>query len=96
MASETTGQLEDIRVRVGDQVTKDQLLATLDTRTTRHQLDMEKASLRNAEAEKRRNDLAVLQAEEEEKRRIRLKDLISEEEIAAAYVYLSAFPPMGR
>ena len=84
VASETTGQLEEIRVRVGDQVAKDQLLATLDTRSTRHQLDMETASLRNAEAEKRRSDLAVLQAEEEEKRRQRLEGLISEEEVAAA------------
>ena len=84
VAAEIEGQLQSINVRVGDQVTQNQVLATLDTRTLQHQRDMERASLRTAEAEKKRQDLAVLQAQEEEKRRQRLEGLISSEEIAAA------------
>lgn len=84
VAAEVGGLLQTIDVRVGDEVRKGQVLATLDTRDTEHQLEIERASLRTVEAEKRRNDLAVLQAEEEEKRRQRLEGLISSEEIAAA------------
>jgi len=80
LAAEIEGRIEEIRVRVGDRVKRDQSIATLDTRTMNHQLTMERAALRTAEAHRRKIALEADRAEQEHRRRLALKDLVSKEE----------------
>ncbi|MCP4655275.1 MAG: efflux RND transporter periplasmic adaptor subunit, partial [bacterium] len=80
LAAEIEGRLEEIRVRVGDRVKRDQSIATLDTRTLSHQLTMERAALRTAEANQRKIALEADRAAQEHRRRLALEDLVSREE----------------
>lgn len=80
LAAEIEGRIEEIRVRVGDRVLHDQPIATLDTRTLSHQLTMERAALRTAEANRRKIALEADRADQEHRRRLALEDLVSKEE----------------
>lgn len=84
LAAEIEGRIEELRVRVGDGVERGQVLATLDTRTLNHQLAMERAALRTAEANRRRIALEADRSDQEHRRRMALEGLLSQEEAEAA------------
>ena len=84
VGAELPGRLEQVFVRVGDRVAAGQRLAVMDTRDLRHQLAIERANLRAAEAEVHRQELEVERAKRELERRQALKDLLSREEVDAA------------
>ncbi len=83
LAAEIEGRLEEIRVRVGDRVSRDQPIATLNTRTLSHQLTMERAALATTEANRRKIALEADRAAQEHGRRVALEDLVSKEETEA-------------
>lgn len=87
LARETTdvvaasdGRILEIDVFIGDEVTRHQRLAILDSEALDHQLTIERAGLATAEAEQRRIAVEVERAEQELRRRMALGDLISEQE----------------
>ncbi len=84
VATEMTGKLESVAVRVGDAVEPGQVLATLDRRQLEHQRSVERAALRTAEAERRRRRLEADRAAEAERRRAELGGLVSREQQEAS------------
>ncbi len=84
VAAEIEGILEGLNVRVGDRVQVGDPLATLDTRALSHQLAIEEANLKSAEAERKKQSIEVQRAAQEEQRRLALSGLVSREEGEAA------------
>ena len=84
VAAEIEGILESLNVRVGDRVQAGEQLATLDTRSLSHQLAIEQANLKSAEAERKKQSIEVERAAQEEQRRLALSGLVSREEGEAA------------
>lgn len=80
VAAEMEGVVDEVRVRLGDRVERGGVIAALDTEPLSHQLAIERANLRNAEAQERRHDIEVSQAIHEHKRRLALVGLLSKEE----------------
>ena len=83
-AEKIEGILESLNVRVGDRVQAGEQLATLDTRSLSHQLAIEQANLKSAEAERKKQSIEVERAAQEEQRRLALSGLVSREEGEAA------------
>jgi RND family efflux transporter MFP subunit len=84
VASEVEGQLEEVLVRVGDAVERGQKLAVLDTRTLTHQLAIERAALRVAQADQRNFELQGARVDQEYRRRQTLEDVLSREELESS------------
>ncbi len=84
VAAEIAGQLLEVRVRPGSPVARGEIVATLDTRLLQHQLAMERAQRKTAEARYRRSAVEVAKAEKEEDRRQALGELVSAEEVDGA------------
>lgn len=80
VASEIEGQLQEVNVRVGDAVARGRVIAALDTASLGHQLSIERATLRTAEAERRRQDIETGRAKQEHQRRLALEGLLSKED----------------
>ncbi len=58
ITAEIEGHVDQVGVRLGDIVERGRLIATLDTRPFQHQLAIERAAQRAAEAEKRRQAIS--------------------------------------
>lgn len=84
VASEMEGLLKEVRVRTGDRVEKDQLLARLDTEMLRQQLELERARLKSAEAQIDRYKIEVSESAHQHERRLALEGLLSKEEEEAS------------
>ncbi len=84
VATEVAGRLQSVDVRVGDAVAAGEVLATLDRRALEHQRSVERAVLRNAEAQRRRRALEADRAEEAQRRRQGLDGLVSREQQEAS------------
>ena len=80
VAAETGGLVERLFVRVGDRVEPGQVLAALDTRQLRHQLEIERAVLEGARASVVERQLTRERAAQEHERRSALEGLLSREE----------------
>lgn len=80
LAAEIDGTLDGVTVRVGDAVQRGQVIAQLDTASLDHQLTIERATLRTAQAEQRRQDIDAGRAQQELQRRLALEGLLSKEE----------------
>ena len=84
VAAETDGRLESVEVRVGDQVQKDDRIATIDTRSLERDLQMAEAALRALEADRQQVRTALASAIDRLERRIGSPDLFPAEELAEA------------
>jgi RND family efflux transporter MFP subunit len=88
VAGRLDGRVAEVRVRLGDRVTKNQVLAVVDVRLLREELSMAQASLRAARAEAERTALELTEARERHARRRRALsapvEAVSEEELANA------------
>jgi RND family efflux transporter MFP subunit len=84
VAAETAGRVDSVTVRVGDRVSRGDVLARLDTRELEQDLGMARASLTAAEAEVTRIRSQVREAETRYKRRSDLPDIFSREELESA------------
>lgn len=84
VAAEVSGVIAHVDLRVGDSARLGQAIAQLDTRELRHALEVEKAQLRQVQAEGRKLTVAAEQTAEEYRRRVALGDLVSREEQEAA------------
>lgn len=84
VAAETSGRIESVAVRVGDGVSRGDLLARLDTRELQQDLGMARSSLTAARAEVTRIRSQVQEAETRYRRRSDLPDIFSKEELEAA------------
>lgn len=80
LAAEAEGQLRQVEARVGDRVQAGEVIASLDTTSLRHQLTIERATLRSSQAEMRRQRIDVGRAKQEHRRRLALEGLLSQEE----------------
>lgn len=87
-SSRSDGRVAEVRVRLGDRVTKNQVLATLDVRVLRDEQAIVQATLRAARAEVERSTLELAEARERHARRRRALsapvEAVSEEELANA------------
>ncbi len=91
VATEAAGHLERIEVRIGDRVAQGDVVALLDTQAVDYQLAIERANLRSAEAQQRRQALEADRSAQEHHRRLALEGLLSrEEEEAAAFRHQTA------
>ncbi len=90
VVAETEGRVEEVRVHLGDAVTRDQQLAVLDTKTVDDQLAIERAGLSTAEAQQRRVALEAERADQEHRRRVAMKELISKQEIESSRFQLDS------
>lgn len=84
VAAETSGRIESVAVRVGDVVSRGDVLARLDTRELQQNLGMARASLTAAHAEVTRIRSQVQEAETRYRRRSDLPDIFSREELEEA------------
>lgn len=84
VAAETSGRIESVAVRVGDGVSRGDVLARLDTRELQQDLGMARSSLTAARAEVTRVRSQVQEAETRYRRRSDLPDIFSKEELEAA------------
>lgn len=80
VASEIDGNLREVTVRVGEPVTRGQVIAALDTTSLGHQLAIERATLRTAVADRRRQEIETGRTQQEHQRRLALQGLLSKEE----------------
>ena len=84
VAAEASGRIESVAVRVGDRVSRGDVLVRLDTRELQQDLGMARASLTAARAEVSRIQSQVQEAETRYRRRSELPDIFSKEELEAA------------
>lgn len=84
VAAESSGRVESVAVRVGDRVSRGDVLAQLDTRELQQDLGMARASLTAARAEVTRVRSQVQEAETRYRRRSDLPDIFSKEELESA------------
>jgi len=84
VAAETSGRIESVAVRVGDVVSRGDVLARLDTRELQQDLGMARSSLTAAHAEVTRIRSQVQEADTRYRRRSDLPDIFSKEELEAA------------
>ncbi len=90
VVAETEGRVEEVRVHLGDAVTRDQQLAVLDTKSVDDQLAIERASLQTAEAQQRRVVLEAERADQEHRRRLAMKELISQQDVESSRFQLDS------
>jgi RND family efflux transporter MFP subunit len=69
LASQIEGRLKEIKVRPGDSVERDDVVARLDTLSARQELAMARADLAGARSDRDRARLELAQAQERERRR---------------------------
>lgn len=88
VSGRSEGRVAEVRVRLGDRVAKNDVLASLDVRSLRDELAITQASLRAARAEVERSTLELAEAREKHARRRRALsapvEAVSEEELANA------------
>jgi RND family efflux transporter MFP subunit len=88
VSSRVDGRVAEVRVRLGDRVMKNEVLASLDVRTLRDELAVVQAALRAARAEVERFALELAEARERHARRRRALsapvEAVSEEELSNA------------
>ena len=86
VAARVGGQLTEVQVRLGDQVARDSVLATIDAGPLRDELAMARASLRGARAEEQKAALELEEASERHGRWRQAVELersaVSEDELA--------------
>jgi len=84
VAAESTGRVEEVFVRVGDQVSRGERLAQLDTRELEQNLTIARSSLQAARADVTRIRSQLEEAKTRYERRTSLPDIFSKEELEAA------------
>lgn len=86
VSAKSAGKLEEVYVRLGDRVKRDDKVAKLDSKSIQHDLQLARASLAAARAELSKSHIELDDAKERSERRAAVQEEISREELSGAAV----------
>jgi RND family efflux transporter MFP subunit len=86
VSAKSAGKIEEVYVKLGDRVKRDDKLAKLDAKALQHDLQLARASLAAARAELAKSNIELADAKERSERRAAVEKEISREELSGAAV----------